>query len=556
MTVSRITAELPRESEYLSVGELQVQTGRRQWEFANVVLKELLDNALDAAEKAQAAPEITVGIGRTSSLWYITVADNGPGIPPEVVRKVLDFSVRVTDKAVYRSPARGAQGNALKTVVAIPFALGSCPGVDLPVVIESRDVRHLIRLNADAMGRVHVDHLKPAVATGGGTRVEVPVPAAGQYFWPEWWVEAFALFNPHARIKIGAPPLVAGLGSACLTAAAVSAEFLPTVDFRRWRKFLPVDPTSPWWYTEQDLRRLVYAYLNAIDQGAVKDPTLREFVRQFRGLSGSARAREVCKRLPGIPHLSGFKTRPQLIRVLLEAMQELTRPASPDVLGRCGGEHFRRRFEELYGVERFWYRREAVDIGGVPYVVEAAVAETLTPGDIFTGLNFSPTFEDPLLSTDLSAGEIHGLGIEDFCRQAGCHPVDPKSREGRRVAVAVHLVTPVVDFVERSKTRLAVPPEAGESYLRRAQEIAERALMALLHVPSLVAHALRAAGHPPDFQELYDWFAAQLSCNPAQSWRDLVEAKGRELAEQRLGGLDWSELVGRGQGGPGHLAGM
>lgn len=100
MALSRITAELPRGSEFLSASELEVQTGRPEWEFAAVVLKELIDNALDAAEAAGVAPEITVGIGRTSSLWYISVADNGPGIPPEVVRSVLDFSVRVPDKAI------------------------------------------------------------------------------------------------------------------------------------------------------------------------------------------------------------------------------------------------------------------------------------------------------------------------------------------------------------------------------------------------------------------------------------------------------------------------
>jgi len=82
MALSRITAELPRGSEYLSASELEVETGRPEWEFAAVVLKELIDNALDAAEAAGVAPEITVGIGRTrapcgTSAWRTTA----PGYP-------------------------------------------------------------------------------------------------------------------------------------------------------------------------------------------------------------------------------------------------------------------------------------------------------------------------------------------------------------------------------------------------------------------------------------------------------------------------------------------
>lgn len=466
MAVSRITVELPRASEYFSLSELQVQTGRPVSQFAAVVLKELVDNALDAAEAAGVAPEVTVGVGRSASAWHISVADNGPGIPPEVVRRVLDFSVRVTDKGIYRSPARGAQGNALKTVVAIPFVLGAYLGVDLPVVVESCGVRHLIRARVDAVGDVQVDHRELVAATGGGTRVEVPVPAAGQEFSPVTWVRAFAVFNPHARIKMGPLFHVGAADSPCSMDVPGSAEFLPTVDFRRWRKFLPTDPTSPWWYTEQDLMRLVYGYLSAIRQGRLRDLSLREFVRQFRGLSGSARAKAVCERLPGVSRLSDLEVRPELIPVLLAAMQELSRPARADVLGWCGEEHLRCRFEELYGVKRFWYKREVVELDGVPHVVEAAVAETLRPGALFTGLNFSPTFEDPLASVELSAGDICEWGIEGFCRRAGCHPEDVEVEGRGPVAVAFHLVSPAVDFLDRAKTRLVVPPEVAECAAR------------------------------------------------------------------------------------------
>ena len=55
--------------------------------------------------------------------------DNGPGIPADVVEDILDFSVRVSSREAYVSPTRGAQGNALKTIVAMPFVLDGHRGL-------------------------------------------------------------------------------------------------------------------------------------------------------------------------------------------------------------------------------------------------------------------------------------------------------------------------------------------------------------------------------------------------------------------------------------------
>ena len=124
--LERTTFESSRAGEYFDARQLSALAGVPQDGFAGVCLKELIDNALDACETVQVAPEVGVEVAaRGDGLLRLSVSDNGPGIPPEVVRKVLDYNIRVSDKAAYRSPTRGAQGNALKTVVGIPYALGS-----------------------------------------------------------------------------------------------------------------------------------------------------------------------------------------------------------------------------------------------------------------------------------------------------------------------------------------------------------------------------------------------------------------------------------------------
>jgi DNA topoisomerase VI subunit B len=78
-----------------------------------VVLKELVDNALDACEKADVSPVIGIEVhGTHSGGIEISVSDNGPGIPTKTVESVLNFDTRTSDNAAYRSPSRGAQGNA------------------------------------------------------------------------------------------------------------------------------------------------------------------------------------------------------------------------------------------------------------------------------------------------------------------------------------------------------------------------------------------------------------------------------------------------------------
>jgi hypothetical protein len=52
-------------------------------------------------------------------------------------------------------------------------------------------------------------------------------------------------------------------------------------------------------------------------------------------------------------------------------------------VGTVPEDHYRQRFDEFYGVERFWFKRATTEDKGIPYVVEIALAETAEPGDLF-----------------------------------------------------------------------------------------------------------------------------------------------------------------------------
>src|SRR6516165_4933293 len=207
LLIQRITYSIPRAAECFSRQELQMMTGQPPSQFGAVVLKELLDNAIDATEHAEAmatyaasgsTPLIQIGWAPDGDEQHVTltVGDNGVGIPPATVTSVLDFATRTSDKAIYRSPTRGAQGNALKTVLGIPYALG----IRAPVVIEAKGKRHSITVDVDPAGGVHVDPGILDVAAQPGTRVEVTLPYDAVDI--AYWGKAFALFNPHVTVKI------------------------------------------------------------------------------------------------------------------------------------------------------------------------------------------------------------------------------------------------------------------------------------------------------------------------------------------------------------------
>lgn len=187
---------------YFSIADLQAQTGQESNQWRHVILKELIDNGLDAAGAAGHAPDIRIEFAETADGLTLAIADNGPGIPPPVVERLLDFTGFFGNKAIYRAPLRGQQGNAFKTVLGVPVALSR--ERRSRTLIESAGIRHDLQIWVSPSGTVRREHQQTPATTPPGTRITVTIPGPAEcYFWnPTRWATAYALFNPHARIQI------------------------------------------------------------------------------------------------------------------------------------------------------------------------------------------------------------------------------------------------------------------------------------------------------------------------------------------------------------------
>src|SRR5262249_23280875 len=143
----------------------------------------------------------------------------------------------------------------------------------------------------------------------------------------------------------------------------------------KWR---PRNPTSAHWYDEGRLQRYLAAHV-ARDRDLGRHRTAREFLSEFRGLSGSAVQRNVLAEAGCSPHsLPQFfgidRGSTKGIAKWLAAMKKHSQPVKPKLLGVIGDAHLKRLFVAVGGnVDTFKYeRRLGTTDEGIPYVVEFA----------------------------------------------------------------------------------------------------------------------------------------------------------------------------------------
>jgi hypothetical protein len=170
----RTTFATSRLLEFCSQKELTAQTGHEPEDWPLMIVKELVDNSLDSCEESGVAPAIHAMVARGK----IRVRDNGSGIPPETVTSILDFTTRTSSREAYVAPDRGRQGNAAKTIVAMPFALSGKEG---HVEIVARGIRHDIVFAVDRIAQVPVIDYRKHRLEGASVRTGTIVTV----HWPE-----------------------------------------------------------------------------------------------------------------------------------------------------------------------------------------------------------------------------------------------------------------------------------------------------------------------------------------------------------------------------------
>jgi hypothetical protein len=304
---------------------------------------------LDACEAAGVPPVIKITVDPDS----ISVADNGLGMAPETVERIIDYSFKTSSNSVYSSPTRGQQGNAFQTVLAMAHALTGNPGV---TVLESRGIQHRVTFDIDPISREpRLDHQRTEIVTAPGTKITLTIPITADDFTSLhnvtvdfWWA------NPHLTLS-------SDTGERSFSEGATDAS---------WTKWKPSDPTSAHWYDDASLKTLLAAEINRAQRSGSAQRTVADFIGDFRGLAGTAKRRDLCEKLNASRQsLDAFFARGDAdIRRLLSLMKAASRSVRPADLGALGEEH-------VLGVvggepESSRYKRTELEVGGIPYLIE------------------------------------------------------------------------------------------------------------------------------------------------------------------------------------------
>src|SRR5712691_10201367 len=121
---------------FLDPATLPQKAGVQPGDLPTLVLKELVDNALDAG-----ASDVTLSKVRRESVFEYVIADDGPGIAPAIVPKLFSVNRPLLSSKLRRLPLRGMLGNGLRVVAgAVAASQGS-------LVVETRGHRLELRID-------------------------------------------------------------------------------------------------------------------------------------------------------------------------------------------------------------------------------------------------------------------------------------------------------------------------------------------------------------------------------------------------------------------------
>jgi hypothetical protein len=178
----------PDTTLFTTLDGLTKQTGERAGRLRRLMCKELVDNALDAADAAGRPGQVTIEKHGTST--YV-VTDRGDGIDSDDLAGLFTVHRAMISTKYLRKPERGALGNGLRVVVGCVVAAGGTIEVitrGTRTVLRPRRVgpTEIVEVTSapDEIGTTLIVHLGDALPDDGADR---------------WWARAAIDFAKHTK---------------------------------------------------------------------------------------------------------------------------------------------------------------------------------------------------------------------------------------------------------------------------------------------------------------------------------------------------------------------
>ncbi len=384
-----------------------------------ILLKELLDNSLDASEQITDSPLIEFSIDNEGTL---ALSDNGPGLPAPVINGALDYNIRISDKNGRIAPSRGQLGNALKCLFAVPLIING----ETHIEIVSQKLHHDIRMTFDLSGAPVIDaQVRNTDSVQNGCFFKIHNFFKSRFYETEDGEKSLECATEINNLVL------------CFSAVNSHTTFIFDImdkrsiiarsgNITRWTANNPL--VAHWHDSEQFTTLLRLTYQN------VGNITVNQFISDFKWLTRTDKQKSICDSL-GINSVDGIESILMidgLSSSLLSEMQEYSKPVKSSALGYLNKEHV---LDRRASSEKIGHRKASGETtAGRPFTLDVFFEQLK--------MDIGRNVDIALNNSSLIDGYIIGLNnIFDDCEIDYDDPV----------WILIHINTPDIEFQSKGK---------------------------------------------------------------------------------------------------------
>lgn len=449
-----IAIELAKAQQEVSVAEF-FERNRHLLGFDNkrkallTVVKEAVDNSLDACEEAKILPEIIVQIvDMGNERFKISVEDNGPGIIkknlPNVFGKLLYGS-----KFHARKQSRGQQGIGISAAVLYAQLTTGRPA-KITSKISPKDPAYYVELHLDTKeNKPHINKEEEiSWKKDHGTKIELDIEAT--YLKGDQSVDAYikqtAIVNPHATIIFTNP----------------KAEQLTLARVVNTLPHLPkaIKP-HPYGVELGIMMKML---------GQTDSRTLQSFLTNEFSRVGPGTAKEICEKAGLMTNMKPTELDHHHIEMLMNAIKQTKIIApSTDCISPIGEQQLEKGLKKEVNAEFYTSVTRSPDVyRGIPFCIEVAIAyggEQLTDQSVKL-MRFANRV--PLLYQQSACAMFKSVAQTNWksygmSQSQGALPVGPLS-------IVLHVASVWPPFTSEAKEAVAHYPEIVKEMKLALQE--------------------------------------------------------------------------------------
>lgn len=452
-----------REFDFVRLDRLCRTTGRPAHEWDFYIIKELIDNALDADEavwrqKPTQIPILKVRIEFANQQLFVQVS-NRTKFPVELISDIFATRQYTSRKAFVKGLTRGALGNALKTLLGIPYALRNRVSGDwkpdqkpLSIICNKQEYLPIYAVDTTNQNISFEYQTRLSNKDIEGTIISVAL----DYFEQEkprtldeikQLAHQYNLCNPHANFQW----LVEVEGEEW------SVEYTANQNWSN--KFRGAAPIQ--WYSMTAFQDLLGAlHRKQVSNQQTDQLSVQTVCSYFSGfddqdedIKNKDLTATVARKF-GNTSLAVDDFESDTAKKLYQIMCCHSPQFKSIHLGCIGLDHIRTVITNIFSVKGKVFYEIATDKGdepSLPFVIEASVV-ALKEGsrEIWTAINFTSTYDDPFLRRRIYTPiqpEKAVVGLRELLDAYGLDEDTP-------VILFLHLICPNIESGEFSKTEI------------------------------------------------------------------------------------------------------